>query len=164
LVFLFTSCDPKDTPETDVGDFVSAKYDPTTKSFILKYSKGVEIRYPAVIDNTTNPPSAGYALDANTYLYVANANTEGDVIISKGVNTVSQFIYDGMSTYYYWADEVVSKKPGISDVNPANYFYKILNYIDTQHKWSWITDDVQGLLAGFQGESLSFGYDLDFLE
>lgn len=76
------------------------------------------------------------------------------------VNTVSQFIYDGMSTLYYWADEVVSKKPGITDDSPEDYFSKILNSTDTQHGWSWITDDVQGLLAGFKGESLSFGYDL----
>jgi len=52
--------------------------------------------------------------------------------------------------------------PLTTDVDPENYFYKILHSTDTQKGWSWITDDVNGLLAGFEGKSLSFGYDLSF--
>ncbi|HOT64046.1 MAG TPA: hypothetical protein PLV98_01340, partial [Dysgonamonadaceae bacterium] len=29
------------------------------------------------------------------------------------INPVSQFVYDGMSTYYLWANEVVNKKPTV---------------------------------------------------
>lgn len=78
------------------------------------------------------------------------------------VNTVSQFVFDGLSTYYFWADEVENKNPSSTDNDPETYFYSILNSTDTQHGWSWITDDVDGLLAGFSGTSLSFGYDLGF--
>ena len=78
------------------------------------------------------------------------------------INPVSQFVYDGMSTYYLWASEVVNKKPTVADTDPEAYFYRILNSTDRQHGWSWITDDVDALMADFSGESLSFGYVLSF--
>ena len=72
---------------------------------------------------------------------------------------VSQFVYDGMSNFYLWADEVTNKKPKATDVDPEKYFYSILNATDTKHGWSWITDDVDDLLKGFQGESTdAFGF------
>lgn len=36
---------------------------------------------------------------------------------------VSQFVYDGMSTYYLWADEVKKKKPTAADHDPEKYFF-----------------------------------------
>ena len=163
LIIAVASCDPKDNPNTDPGEVVSAQYDPASKSFIVKFSNKSEKSYPAVIDNATDPPTAGYALDDKTYLYAADATVAGEATVSKEVNRVSQFVYDGMSTYYFWADEVQNKIPNLTDVNAENYFYKILNPTDTQHGWSWITDDVKALLAGFSGKSLSFGYDLGFI-
>ncbi|HHU96477.1 MAG: S41 family peptidase [Bacteroidota bacterium] len=82
--------------------------------------------------------------------------------IQGEVNPVSQFVYDGMSSYYYWADDMVKKKPRLTDTNPTEYFYRLLHPTDTKNGWSWITDDIQDLLAGFSGQSLSFGYDLGF--
>lgn len=79
------------------------------------------------------------------------------------INTVTRFVYDGLSTYYFWADEVAAKKPTTADSDPKEYFDKVLNTTDTQHRWSWITEDVDALLAGFSGKSLSFGYGLGFL-
>jgi C-terminal processing protease CtpA/Prc len=75
---------------------------------------------------------------------------------------VSQFVYDGMSTYYYWNDLMVGKKPAANDTDPVKYFSSVLHGTDTKHGWSWITNDVHELLAGFSGKSLSFGYDLGF--
>lgn len=69
----------------------------------------------------------------------------------SNINRVSQFVYDGMSTYYLWSNEVVNKRPTESDTNPETYFYSILNKIDSDHGWSWITDDVDDLLDGFSG-------------
>lgn len=78
------------------------------------------------------------------------------------INTVTQFVYDGLSLYYYWADEVAAQKPTAADSDPKKYFDKVLNTTDKQHGWSWIADDVDALLAGFSGKSLSFGYSLGF--
>lgn len=73
------------------------------------------------------------------------------------INPVSQFVYDGMSTYYLWANEIVNKKPTVADADPEAYFYRILNSTDTQHGWSWITDDVQSLLNDFSGTPKASG-------
>ena len=164
MVISFASCDPKeDNPNTELGDIVSATYDPATKSFFVKFSSGQEKTFKATIDESVNPPTAGYALDENTYLYATDATASSEATISNQVNRVSQFVYDGMATYYYWADDVVNKEPKLTDVNPENYFYRILHSTDTKNGWSWITDDVKGLLAGYSGQSLSFGYDLSFV-
>lgn len=72
-------------------------------------------------------------------------------------NIVSQFVYDGMSQYYLWADDMKSIKPTSSDANPSTYFEKILSPYD---RFSWITDDVDGLMAEFAGEPKSFGFEL----
>ncbi|MDR1517150.1 MAG: hypothetical protein LBS52_03470 [Dysgonamonadaceae bacterium] len=76
------------------------------------------------------------------------------------VNLVSQFVYDGMSSYYLWNKEILSKKPTAKDSDPEKYFYGILNSTDTKHAWSWITDDVESLLASFSGEETkAFGFN-----
>ncbi len=78
------------------------------------------------------------------------------------INPVSQFAYDGMSVYYKWADQMKDKKPTAANTDPKKYFYSLRSQPDIDHGWSWITDDVEGLLKGFSGESFSFGYNLLF--
>ena len=51
----------------------------------------------------------------------------------KTVNPVSQFVYDGLSTYYLWADEMKSKEPTAGDVDPKTYFKSVLNATDTEN-------------------------------
>lgn len=82
---------------------------------------------------------------------------------TEKINPVSQFAYDGLSIYYKWADKMKSMKPTVSDKDPKKYFEKLLYKADTDHGWSWITDDVESLLKRFEGESLGFGYGLKFL-
>ncbi len=78
------------------------------------------------------------------------------------VNIVSQFVYDGLSIYYKWADEMKDKTPTTRDNDPQVYFESLLSQPDTEHGWSWLTDDVDGLLDGFSGKSVGFGYSLFF--
>lgn len=73
---------------------------------------------------------------------------------------VNQFIYDGLATYYLWADEVEGKKPNTNDNDSKIYFSKLLNSTDKSKGWSFITDDVEGLLADFAGEPKEFGFDV----
>ena len=77
---------------------------------------------------------------------------------------VSRFVYDGMSSYYLWADEMIDKEPTSKDSDPKSYFQRILNSTDKEHGWSFITDDVQSLLADFAGEPKSFGFSFDFAQ
>jgi C-terminal processing protease CtpA/Prc len=78
----------------------------------------------------------------------------------KGKELINEFIYDGMSTYYFWADEMKSMKPSSED--PMLYFDKLLNSTDKEHGWSFITDDADALIAEFNGTPLDFGFDLAF--
>ncbi|MHB9056962.1 MAG: S41 family peptidase [Paludibacteraceae bacterium] len=80
----------------------------------------------------------------------------------RTINPVSQFVYDGLSTYYLWSEGMTSIKPTINDQNPEVYFESLLNGVDKNHGWSFITDDVQSLLADFSGEPVDFGYSLTF--
>lgn len=82
---------------------------------------------------------------------------------TEKINPVSQFVYDGLSLYYYWNHTLTNKKPKANDNNPQKYFYSILDKEDLDHGWSWITDNVDGLLADFSGEPLDFGWKLSLL-
>lgn len=79
------------------------------------------------------------------------------------INTVSQFVYDGMSAFYKWADNMKSKTPTSANNDPVQYFESVLYPLDTQHDWSWITNDVKGLLADFSGSPVDFGWGLTLL-
>ncbi len=80
----------------------------------------------------------------------------------KTVNPVSQFVYDGLSTYYLWADDMKSIEPTAENQDPKIYFESVLYPTDKEQGWSFITDDVESLLAGFSGEPVDFGYSLTF--
>ncbi len=82
--------------------------------------------------------------------------------VSNEVNIVSQFVYDGMSLYYKWADEMVDKKPTKEDSDPKKYFKSLLSDSEPERPWSWITDDVEELLNSFSGIEKGFGYNLIF--
>lgn len=81
---------------------------------------------------------------------------------TRTINPISQFVYDGLSTYYLWSDGMINKKPTVNDQDPEIYFESVLNTIDKSHGWSFITDDVQGLLASFSGEPVEFGFSVTF--
>ncbi|GAB3413620.1 S41 family peptidase [Niabella aquatica] len=78
---------------------------------------------------------------------------------------VSQFVYDGLSTYYLWSDLMVNKKPTAADnTDPKAYFESVLSPIDKEHGWSWITSDIDALFAEFAGTPKDFGWSLNFLK
>ncbi|MGI6073776.1 MAG: S41 family peptidase [Fermentimonas sp.] len=164
LSVLFVSCkDDSPIVRKDDVTIVSATYHATYKTFTITFSDGKTITVNAIIDNSVEPNTASATLDDGTVVYVTDANITGKARIgsktSGKVDEVTQFVYDGMSTYYLWADEVVNKKPTSTDVDPEKYFYKILNDIDTKHGWSWITNNVNELLSDFGGEPVdAFGF------
>lgn len=90
--------------------------------------------------------------------HAASAQTN----ISNAINVVSDFAYDGLAIFYKWSDYMINKLPTPADNNPVSYFKSVLYPLDTQHGWSWITDDIKELLAEFSGEPLAFGWALNF--
>ena len=163
LLTLSTSCQEDEPIVKDKGRLISATYHATYKTFTLTYSNGQTETVNAVIDNNTTPPTASATLDDGTEIYVKDSSQSGKATIGEipdqDLNVVTQFVYDGMSLFYLWSNEIISKKPTVNDTDPEEYFDKILNSTDTQHGWSWITDDVESLMAGFEGESTdAFGF------
>lgn len=79
-------------------------------------------------------------------------------------NIATRFINDGMGLLYYWNDEVkyVEDSRNIT-LSPKEYFYSILSKADKEHQWSFITDDIKGLLARFSGTQKDFGYSINLL-
>ena len=70
---------------------------------------------------------------------------------------VSQFVYDGMSLFYLWNEQMLGREPTATDTDAKRYFESLL-YRPTD-VWSWITDDVDALLRDFAGESArAFGF------
>lgn len=82
--------------------------------------------------------------------------------LSNNYPVVSEFIYDGMSTYYLWSNEMLDKRPPKDNTDPEEYFKSLLSDVDIRNQWSWITDDAEGLIAQFKGEPKSFGFSLSF--
>lgn len=160
---IFSACKNDDPIVEEEGTLISATYHATYKTFTLTYSNGQTKSVNAIINENTVPPSASVTLDDGTTIYVTDASVSGKATIGDipdpDINIVSQFVYDGMSLYYLWNDEVINKKPTRQDSDPEEYFYSILSSTDTKNGWSWITDDAISLLSGFQGESASaFGF------
>lgn len=165
VITLITSCKENDPVVEENGTLIAATYSAYSKTFILTYSNGETETVDAVVNNKKTPPSASAQLEDGTYLYKADASTSGkaefsDVPpVSNSVNVVSQFVYDGMYSYYLWNSHVANKQPTVDDNDPVDYFYSILHETDTENQWSWITDDVNSLLTGFEGESTdAFGF------
>lgn len=79
---------------------------------------------------------------------------EAPVLVQK----VNKFIRSGMGDYYLW-EQYLPEIDIRYEFNSQDYFEKLLYGED---KWSFITDDIEGLEASFQGVETSFGYSLAF--
>ena len=89
------------------------------------------------------------------FLFVA---CEGDDPVSNTLK-VNKFIWEVMDEVYLWQDQMPRNIDINKENDPNEYFDKLLYKDD---KWSFITDDVEGLLSGFEGKEKSFGYSLTF--
>ncbi len=75
---------------------------------------------------------------------------------------VNEFIQLTMTEWYYWYDDLPNIDPRY-ELDSKAYFYKLLTPEDTEKEWSYITDDVDALLASLeQGEELTYGWSFAF--
>lgn len=72
---------------------------------------------------------------------------------------VNKFIWEVMDEVYLWQEQMPRNIDINNEPDPIKYFDKLLYQDD---KWSFITDDVEGLLNGFEGREKTFGYSLTF--
>ncbi len=76
--------------------------------------------------------------------------------VSAETRSINNFILDNMKYYYLWADFIPGNLNPNTEPDPRAFFNKML--YTTDDKWSYITDDYQGLINSFQGVNQTFGY------
>ncbi|WP_068472386.1 S41 family peptidase [Saccharicrinis aurantiacus] len=77
--------------------------------------------------------------------------------ISKETKGINKFVYDYMNQYYYWTEDMPSTNP-MSQADSKEYFNSLL--FSSIDKWSFITDDYQGLVDYFNGVQKDYGYSI----
>ncbi|HLF33538.1 MAG TPA: S41 family peptidase [Cyclobacteriaceae bacterium] len=79
-----------------------------------------------------------------------------DYNIPEEIRSVNNFIYDNMKFYYLWNSHIPGKLNPNTEPDPKVFFGKMI--YEEADKWSFITDDYEGLLNSFSGISKSFGH------
>ena len=74
-------------------------------------------------------------------------------------NPINSWILSELRENYYWNNTISSSESAPADHDSEGYFYSITGR-NGKDKWSYITDDFEGMMAEIQGEPLSMGYEL----
>jgi len=78
-----------------------------------------------------------------------------DDIVSKEIREVNEWILENMEIVYFWNDKIPGGlKPG-QEPDPEEFFYKMI--YNEEDKWSYITPDLDALMADLEGTPLSTG-------
>jgi len=78
--------------------------------------------------------------------------------IGDDAESIPQWIYEEMSFFYYWNEELPESEP-IGDEDPRNYFYSLLNSNDY---FSFITDDAESIKEENSGTIMAGGFSTTF--
>ena len=76
---------------------------------------------------------------------------------SPQLQDVNAFIWEGMSEMYLWNDLMPQDIDAKSEFDPKLYFEKLL--FRPTDRWSFITDDYDGLINSLKGIETSFGHN-----
>ncbi len=90
-------------------------------------------------------------------LLLSGCRDKNNDTIPDSVVQINQFIHDNMTFAYFWNDKMPDLDPK-KQPDSKEYFDKLL--YKTIDKWSFITDDYQGLLDYFSGIRKSVGYSI----
>lgn len=169
VLFAVTSCSSdNDDPvvNSEKGVIIRATFDPASNTFTLFYSKGSTEKVDAVIDKSTNPPSASASLKDGVIVSVNDATIEGKAKIEDPAtySYVNDWIFENMNIYYLWNDKL-PKNPDFS-AKPDKFFNSLLNkYNPTNNpqgdRFSWIqesSDDLLDGLGGVSSDEIGFEY------
>ncbi|MFC2123896.1 S41 family peptidase [Bacteroidota bacterium] len=78
--------------------------------------------------------------------------------IPEDIRAVNQFILENMETYYLWTEFIPPNTDPEHEPDSKKYFDKLLYKLED--RWSFITDDHEGLINHYSGIEESFGYEL----
>jgi C-terminal processing protease CtpA/Prc len=77
--------------------------------------------------------------------------------ISEDTRSINNFIWENMDLYYLWRDFMPSNIDPNLQPDPKEYFNRLIYTQDD--RWSYITDDYQGLVDRLQGISKTYGHE-----
>lgn len=88
-------------------------------------------------------------------------NDRDDDIVSKEIKEVNQWILDNMKSLYLWNNKIPAGLSPGREADPEEFFYKMI--YKAEDKWSYITPDMDALLAELDGVPLSSGISPAFV-
>ena len=89
-----------------------------------------------------------------------SCNKENDVTIDDKTLKVNTFITETMKEVYLWTDKMPTNINYRQESDPKAYFDKLL--YKAEDKWSFITDDYEGLIGSLSGQETTYGYSVAF--
>jgi len=87
---------------------------------------------------------------------LSSCNDDEDLKPSAETLAINDFIYENMKELYLWNDFIPTNIDQNNEFDPMVYFDKLL--YKSSDKWSFITDDYEGLMNSFNGIEKSFGH------
>lgn len=88
-------------------------------------------------------------------------NDINDDIVSRDIKQINEWILDNMEALYLWNNKIPSGLYPGREPDPEKFFYKMV--YKTEDKWSYITPDMDALLAELDGIPLSTGISPAFI-
>lgn len=113
IVFVISTSCKEDIP-AQLGKIIMATYEPNIKTFAVKYSNGSDETVEAVVDNSSNPPTASATLKNGSTISVTDAN-EGGEILFKDKGTYESSIYNQTSNSF-----TITYSSGFTETLKAN--------------------------------------------
>ena len=76
-------------------------------------------------------------------------------VISDETENIPLWIYEEMSFFYFWENELPSEEPSGGE-DPRNYFYSLLSAEDN---FSYISDDAESIKSEISGTIMAKGFE-----
>ncbi len=81
---------------------------------------------------------------------------EEPVVIPEETIATNNWIFENLSQYYFWNDNITTGIDLTKEGDPEDYFYKLL--YKEKDLWSYITDDYSALASDLNGDPVTMGY------
>jgi carboxyl-terminal processing protease len=95
------------------------------------------------------------------FLFLQSCERVDEDIVSKEIRAINEWIFEHMEALYFWNDKIpAGLNPG-KEPDPEEFFYKMI--YKEEDKWSYITPDLDALIAELEGRPLSSGISPAFV-
>ncbi len=110
----------------------------------------------AIAKNTSWYKNPAFILLLFLLFTSCNKNDDEASSLPEEIRTVNEFIWKNMNIYYLWSEQMPADVNPDQETDPKAFFEKLL--YRPEDRWSFITDDYQGLIDMLKGINLTFGH------